>query len=121
MDSKSDKGRRAKAKEELRVKRIHFRVTYDEYIKLIKKKPSHLNDSEFFRQSLLTQNVTFNDYTQLDASITEMRKIGVNVNQIAKKVNSFGALDANDQYILSSKIKELNNLYYQMLDIINNK
>lgn len=121
MDSKSGSGRHTKAKEELRVKRIHIRLTYEEYIKLIKKKPSHINDSEFFRQILLNRNVTFNDYERLDTSITEIRKIGVNINQIAKKVNSFGALDTNDQYILSSKIKELNNLYYKMLEIINNK
>lgn len=121
MDSKPERGRPAKATDDLRVKRIHVRLTYQEYIKLIKKKPSHIKDSEFIRQILLSKNVVFNDYGKLDHSILEMKKIGVNINQIAKKLNSFGALDPNDQYQLLSKINDLNNIYYKMLNSINEK
>ena len=50
-----------------------------------------------------------------------MRKVGINVNQIAKKVNSACTLDPNDSYILRSKISELNDMYYKILEVINDK
>lgn len=121
MQKKENFGRPKKEAHELRKKVMNVRFTYDEYIKIIKKKPSHLSDSAFIREILVDKKLVFLDYKILDNLIPEMRKVGINVNQIAKKVNSAGTLDRNDSYILRSKISELNEMFYKILEVINDK
>lgn len=121
MQKKENFGRPKKEARELRTKVMNVRFTYDEYIKIIKNKPSHLSHSAFIREILVDKKIVFVDYKILDNLIVEMRKIGINVNQIAKKVNSDGTLDLNDSYILRSKISELNEMWYKILNTINDK
>lgn len=121
MQKKDNLGRPKKEIHELRKKVMNVRFTYDEYIKIIKKKPSHLSDSAFIREILVDKKLVFLDYKILNNLIPEIRKVGRNVNQIAKKVNSSGSLDLNDSYILRSKISELNEIYYNILQTINDK
>lgn len=114
-------GREKKDTQELHKKRVTIRFTYNDYIKVIKKKPTNLTDSEYFRTIILTKEVVFLDYNKLDKVMIDIRKIGTNINQIAKKINSFGTLDANDNYILRSQIVELNSAYNKIVETINEK
>lgn len=119
---KNDKLGRPKLKEsEKKLKRITIRFTYKEYIDLIKNKPSNLGDVPFFRMLISKSNPIFFDYNKLDNYLSEIKKIGVNLNQITKKINSLGVIDIQNYYELSEKIQELNNIYFNILEELNSK
>ena len=88
---------------------IIFRVTeqekeqIQERMKMCKIK----NMARFLRMMAINGCIINTDYTELKVRNYELHKIGVNINQIAKKINETGQIHAKD-------IKELQ----EMMDAI---
>ena len=121
MEKASQKGRPKKNEKELKLKTVKFRMTFTEYIELIKNKPSHLRDSDYFRTLIKEKKPDFFDYNKMNNNLFEIKKIGINLNQITKKINSFGEIDLQSHYELTEKILELNKIYFNILNEINSK
>ena len=80
--------------ERKRNKEIHFYVTEEER-KLIRRKmieSKTKNMGAYLRKMAIDGYIVNTDTTPLKKQYEEMHKIGVNINQIAKKVNSTGDL-----------------------------
>ena len=80
--------------ERKRNKEIHFYVTEEER-KLIRRKmieSKTKNMGAYLRKMAINGYIVNTDTTPLKKQYEEMHKIGVNINQIAKKVNSTGDL-----------------------------
>lgn len=77
---------------------IKFRVNEQEY-NLIKERMNECkihNMSRFLRQMSLHGCIIVTDYSELKERNYELHKIGVNINQIAKKVNETGNIYSSD-------------------------
>ncbi len=81
-----------------RTVQIKFYVTEEEK-NLIEEKmkliPTH-NMAEYLRKMAIDGYVIQVDHTDIKAMTAEIQKIGVNVNQIAKRVNSTGSVYQED-------------------------
>ena len=80
--------------ERKRNKEIHFYVTEEER-KLIRRKmieSKTKNMGAYLRKMAIDGYIVNTDTTPLKKQYEEMHKIGVNINQIAKKVNTTGDL-----------------------------
>ena len=83
-----------KRQERRRNKEIHFYVTEEER-KLIRRKmieSKTKNMGAYLRKMAIDGYIVNTDTTPLKKQYEEMHKIGVNINQIAKKVNTTGDL-----------------------------
>ena len=87
---------------QVKTRQINFRLSYEQ-LKKIKKKSDDLGitPSEFLRGMIdgYIPNVRLN--LKLSHLINEMRRIGVNINQIAKVANQTGYI--NQKYLNSYK------------------
>ena len=95
--------------ERKRNKEIHFYVT-DEERKLIRRKmieSKTKNMGAYLRKMAIDGYIVNTDTTPLKKQYEEMHKIGVNINQIAKKVNSTGDLYPEEMKELKEMMKEL--------------
>ena len=91
--------------ERKRSKEIHFYVTEEER-KLIRRKmieSKTKNMGAYLRKMAIVNT----DTTPLKKQYEEMHKIGVNINQIAKKVNTTGDLYPEEMQELKEMVKEL--------------
>ncbi len=96
--------------------KITFRVTEDEK-KLIRRKMllSHTRNMEaYLRKMAIDGYIVHTDITPLKQQFEEMHKIGVNINQIAKKVNATGEL-------YYSEMQELKKMVDQIWHILRSK
>lgn len=99
-----------------RKNRISFYVTEDE-LNLIKdkfKKTNYTNRGDFIRDNVLNNIIVVNDYSHLRNLIVEINKIGVNINQIAKVVNT-------NQFIYKDHIDLIFKRLNEVWDLINEK
>mgnify|MGYP001140296304 CR=1 FL=1 len=87
--------------ERKRNKEIHFYVTEEER-KLIRRKMG-----AYLRKMAIDGYIVNTDTTPLKKQYEEMHKIGVNINQIAKKVNTTGDLYPEEMKELKEMVKEL--------------
>ena len=81
-----------------RTVQIKFRVTEEERA-LIEEKMKLIptrNMAAYLRKIAIDGYVIQVDYTDIKARTAEIQKIGVNVNQIAKRVNSTGSVYKED-------------------------
>ena len=104
----SQKGEPANA-ERKRNKEIHFYVTEEER-KLIRRKmieSKTKNMGAYLRKMAIDGYIVNTDTTPLKKQYEEMHKIGVNINQIAKKVNTTGDLYPEEMQELKEMVKEL--------------
>lgn len=88
---------------------ISFRVTEEEK-KLIRKKMllSRTKNMEAYLRKMAIDGYIINtDVTPLKQQYEEMHKIGVNINQIAKKVNTTGDLFPEEMKELKEMVKEI--------------
>ena len=95
--------------ERKRNKEIHFYVTEEER-KLIRRKmieSKTKNMGAYLRKMAIDGYIVNTDTTPLKKQYEEMHKIGVNINQIAKKVNSTGDLYPEEMKELKEMVKEL--------------
>ena len=95
--------------ERKRNKEIHFYVTEEER-KLIRRKmieSKTKNMGDFLVKLEIDGYIVNTDSTPLKKQYEEMHKISVNINQIAKKVNSTGDLYPEEMQELKEMVKEL--------------
>ena len=95
--------------ERKRNKEIHFYVTEEER-KLIRRKmieSKTKNMGAYLRKMAIDGYIVNTDTTPLKKQYEEMHKIGINVNQIAKKVNTTGDLYPEEMKELKEMVKEL--------------
>ena len=70
-----------------KVKRLNCRVSEDEYKRFEKKvEKSKLTKSEFMRKAILEKEIIVID--DIKELVLEMKAIGINLNQLTRKVNS---------------------------------
>ena len=65
------------------------------------------NMGAYLRKMVIDGYIVNTDTTPLKKQYEEMHKIGVNINQIAKKVNSTGELYPEEMQELKEMVKEL--------------
>lgn len=95
--------------ERKRNKEIHFYVT-DEERKLIRQKmilSKTRNMGAYLRKMAIDGYIINTDTTPIREIYEEMHKIGVNINQIAKKVNTTGDLYPEEMKELKELMKKL--------------
>ena len=96
-----------------RNKEIHFFVT-DEERNLIRQKmylSKTKNMGAYLRKMAIDGYIINTDTTPLKKQFEEMHKIGVNINQIAKKVNTTGDLYPEEM----KELKEMVNKIWHIL------
>jgi hypothetical protein len=92
-----------------RKRQVKFRVTEAER-ELIDEKMKLLgtdNLSAYMRKMAIDGYIINTDWTDIKAMTAEIQKIGVNINQIAKRVNSFGSIYAEDIAELKEALAEI--------------
>ena len=92
----------------LRKNRIVIRVTDDE-LRIINKKAeaSRLNRTKYIIETLINGYVIVQDLESLRNLTNEINKIGVNINQIAKHINTTNNIYKSDIEELKEKIEEI--------------
>ena len=94
---------------ERETKKSNFYVTEEER-KLIRRKmieSKTKNMGAYLRKMAIDGYIVNTDTTPLKKQYEEMHKIGVNINQIAKKVNTTGDLYPEEMQELKEMVKEL--------------
>ena len=97
------------AKEKKKYSRFMFCVSPEEK-KLIRRKmieSKTKNMGAYLRKMAIDGYIVNTDTTPLKKQYEEMHKIGVNINQIAKKVNTTGDLYPEEMQELKEMVKEL--------------
>ena len=95
--------------ERKRNKEIHFYVT-DEERKLIKQKmilSKTRNMGAYLRKMAIDGYIVNTDTTPIRQVYEEMHKISVNINQIAKKVNTTGDIYQDEMEELKRMVNEI--------------
>ena len=92
-----------------RTVQIKFRVTEEEraFIEQKMQLVPTRNMEAYLRKMAIDGYIVNTDTTPLKKQYEEMHKIGVNINQIAKKVNSTGDLYPEEMKELKEMMKEL--------------
>ena len=86
-----------------------FRVNEEEY-KMIKEKMKQLGTDNFgayARKMLIDGYVVKTDYTTIKNLIKEINKIGVNINQIAKRTNETNRIYEDDIKELKGELEQV--------------
>ncbi len=105
--------------ERKRNKEIHFYVT-DEERKLIRRKmieSKTKNMGAYLRKMSIDGYIVNTDTTPLKKQYEEMHKIGVNIHQIAKKVNTTGDLYPEEMKELKAMVSELWHILRKIISI----
>lgn len=92
-----------------RNRQLNLKFTDDEfeYIKTKKELTQAQNYTDFIMSLVSHSNIYNVDTTPLIETANEINKIGVNVNQIAKVINTTGNVYENEIRDLQNKIKRL--------------
>jgi len=88
---------------------IKFRVTEQER-ELIEEKMKllHTNNlAAYMRKMAIDGYIIQVDHTDIKAMTAELQKIGVNINQIAKRVNATGSIYEQDIAEIKGALKEI--------------
>ena len=113
------KGERMK---EARTQMVKIRMTIKEKETLTQQaKAKGLNVSDYIRKvSARPPNVTRGEFeTAVQKSIYEIHKIGVNINQIAKKYNENDYVQPRNELI--QKLNRIYELLYELTEFIKNR
>ena len=91
-------------------RRIHIRVTDEEYAELIRQKEfMHLPSYSDLIRMFINNNVCFTvDYRGLFEVATQIARIGNNINQIAKAVNETHSITPWQIEVLKNDMKAVN-------------
>lgn len=92
-----------------RTVQIKFRVTEAER-ELIQKKMEQIptkNLAAYMRKMAIDGYVIQVDYSEIKAMTAEIQKIGVNVNQIAKRINATGSVYEQDIAEIKGALAEI--------------
>lgn len=97
-------------------KRVEVYFDLDDYEKLQQRSSkAFLTVSEFIRKSSLEGEIIVYDMKTINQLIFEINKIGVNINQIARKVNQFDTIHKVDIQNLYQEFDELCHMLNQFL------
>ena len=86
-----------------RTVQIKFRVTEEQKMKLI---PTD-NMAAYLRKIAIDGYIIKVDHSDIKAMTAEIQKIGVNVNQIARRVNATGSVYAEDIAEIKGALEEI--------------
>ena len=92
-----------------RMVQIKFRVTEEERT-LIEEKMKQIptrNMAEYLRKMAIDGYIIQVDHTDIKAMTAEIQKIGVNVNQIARRVNATGSVYDQDIEEIKGVLNEI--------------
>lgn len=105
----------------VRDRNIHIMVTSYEYELIYKKMKASGKKTlrEFLIECAINAYIIKVDYTELNNLIHEVNKIGVNINQIAHKVNSTDSVCKADIDILNNEINSIWKLLRSKLLLLN--
>lgn len=101
-------GRPKMGKEEQYSARINLRLTQAEYNLLLEKKTAHYSISDFVRGLIFNKRLPNVNVSDLKKYVFELNKIGNNVNQISKNINTSLILSDADKHKLLQSIAEIN-------------
>lgn len=91
---------------EKNIKKITIRVTQDEAEKINKKAmESYLTQNEYIKRSALNKDIIVVE--GLKDLTLEIKRIGININQISKKLNQDNNLTDKEKEILLNEVKKL--------------
>ena len=93
---------------------IHFRVTQKEY-EIIKTKveQSGLSMSEFARKTFLDKKIVSAPPADFPALIREIKRVGGNLNQLVRKLNTLGIAHSLDLENCENEIRETERMLYR--------
>lgn len=98
-------------------KQISFRVTEEEYKKLLKKiEKSKLKQNEYFLKCGLDKEIKVID--GVSELVIEIKRIGNNINQIAKVGNASGVISEKE---IDKANKELEKIWQLLRQLIQNQ
>lgn len=92
-----------------RNKRINLRISEEELeeIALNMGKTSVSNMSEFIRQMAINGYVVNVDFSELKGVVSQLKRIGNGINQIAKVANSTGTVQKSDVESIEANQEEI--------------
>ncbi|HFH9307659.1 TPA: plasmid mobilization relaxosome protein MobC [Streptococcus agalactiae] len=99
-------------KKRTRVNRFELRTT-DEEAEKLRRRITQANLKTFQAYALkmlLSENIVTYDYSELHQLRMEINRIGQNINQLVRYVNTFEELDGDLLQVLQSDIKEMKQL-----------
>lgn len=98
-------------------RKLSFRLTEEEYNQLLSRiEKSHSRTmSNYIRKMILNGYVIFIEMPELKESVTQLKRIGTNLNQISKVVNSTGNIYAPDIEAMQRDMKEIWKTVNEML------
>lgn len=115
------KGGRPKIKDESQLKKkfIGFYVTEKEYSDIVSRVPLHFSLSEGFRNLVLGNKMPNTKVDiSIDKFILETNKIGNNINQITKKINTNGLFSDVELHEIKNEISKLNKVFASILETV---
>ncbi len=88
---------------------LNFRVTEEERTLILAKKRycGFRSLEAYLRQAAVYEKITVCDSDEIKRTNKELNSIGVNINQIAARVNSTGNIYAEDIAFLKEKMEEI--------------
>ena len=97
-----------------RKRQIHIMLTDEEYIKLSMnaRELNMRSISEYIRKIALSPVIVNVNFSELNSFKLEINKIGINLNQIAKKLNTENQVKQELYSTAKSEIDELKNVTY---------
>lgn len=98
------------------MKRFFVTERENRIIKQVMSEHGFRNFSKFAREMLLLGEVRVIDFDELRAFRREVRRIGLNINQIAKQVNIDDEVSQAQLNDLLNEVKELNQKANQLLE-----
>ena len=100
----------------LRKNRIVIRVTDDE-LRIINKKAeaSRHNRTKYIIETLINGYVIVQDLESLRNLTNEINKIGVNINQIAKHINTTNNIYKSDMEEMKNQLKQIYKIVEKLL------
>lgn len=88
---------------------LKFYVSEEEKAFIFEKmKAAKINNlSAYLRKAAIDGKIEIHDYSGLNDINYNLRKIGVNINQIAKRINETNSVYQSDMKDIQSKVKEI--------------
>lgn len=127
MEQKGKKGR--KAEKSNRVKRLEMRFTEEEFTELTANSKNYKSISEYIRVRTFKKGSSLLNPIELiralDDVCLEMKRVGTNINQIAKYINqrkeitSDGLIEEYDKHLINyvNQQKRLEALYRKIINL----
>lgn len=96
-------------------KKVRFDSAENEYIKRKIEQSPFNNFQNFALHMLIQGEIKYTDYSELNYLTSEVRRLGNNVNQIAKLAHQFNEISSQDINDLKLEIQKLTQLVVEEL------